>query len=62
MDFCDILKQGRKRFVTKGNKRGEYDNCDYCDKRKLVFEYLDSEKEFWYLCEGCADLFIKEGE
>jgi len=48
MDFTDILKQGKKRSCVKG-ARGEYGNCDYCEERMRLFEYLDVKKELWYL-------------
>ena len=60
-NFSDILKKGKKQFQVK-DQLGKWGRCDYCDERRLLFTYSDSKSEFWYLCESCSDVFIKEEE
>ena len=59
--FGDILKQGKKRFKVK-HVTGSWGKCESCDERKRLFSYRDDKDETWYICDTCADLFIKEEE
>jgi hypothetical protein len=58
-DFGDILRRGRLRQKIKA-KRGIWGSCDYCEKRKLLFEYKDVKGEKWMLCSSCVNEFIKD--
>jgi len=60
-NFSNILKHGQKRFKVK-DSNGQWGSCDYCDDRHLLFEYRDSKKEFWMLCDDCTNIFVEEDE
>jgi len=60
-NFSEILKHGQKRFKVKDGT-GEWGSCDYCDNRRVLFKYVDSKNEFWFLCNECTNIFIEEDE
>ncbi len=61
MDFSKILNRGRRKFKSK-DTGGVWNECEYCERRRLLFKYEDNKNEMWNLCDECIDLFIKEEE
>jgi len=60
-DFGNILRHGKLRQILK-DQRGIWDKCEYCEKRRLLYEYIDNKKEKWMLCSECLNDFIKDEE
>jgi hypothetical protein len=60
-DFGDILRRGKLRQILKSSK-GIWEKCEYCEKRRLLYEYVDNKQEKWMLCAECINDFIKDEE
>ena len=58
-NFGDILRKGRKVFNLK-DSGGQYGRCEECGEYRLLYDFIDKEKEKWKLCETCSKDLIEE--
>ena len=61
-DFADLLKRGRRMFDMKNKSGSKWFKCEECGERRFCYPYDDDKDETWYLCEQCANLFVKDEE
>jgi ribosomal protein S27E len=59
MDFGKILKKGKKIFNIKNTSKDQWNKCEACETRQIVYSYIvDNDK--WLICADCLKNFVKD--
>lgn len=61
MNFSKILKKGKRIFNVKSNIRGQWNKCEACERRQIVYSYIVNNDK-WLVCDDCLKNFIKDEE